>query len=61
MWTTPVVSSTVTNCAPDACTSISVRPRQGRISACSPVIRWARFSFVEICTVNRQREIASDV
>ncbi len=42
--------------------SRSVRPRHGsRISACSPVIKCTRFSLVEICTVNLQRWILSDV
>ncbi len=30
------------------------------MSACSPVMRWPRLSLVEICTVSRQRAIASD-
>ena len=44
-----------------ACTSISVRPRHGRINACSPVIKCARFSFVETCAVKRHRRNASAV
>ena len=59
--TTPIEFSVVTNCGPLACTSISVRPRHGRISACSPVIKCARFSFVETCAVNRQRRNAAAV
>ena len=59
--TTPIESSTVTNCSPAACTSLSVRPRHGRISACSPVTRCARLSFVATCTVRRQRGSASAV
>ncbi len=37
--TMPIESSTVTNCAPPFCTSASVRPRHGRMSAVSPVTR----------------------
>ncbi|MNE32054.1 hypothetical protein D3C80_1256490 [compost metagenome] len=48
------VSSTVTPCGPSACTSISVRPRHGRISASRPCIRWLRLSLVLICTVSSQ-------
>ncbi|MNI62002.1 hypothetical protein D3C73_1172990 [compost metagenome] len=48
------VSSTVTPCGPPACRSISVRPRQGRISASRPVTRCERLSLVEICTVSAQ-------
>ncbi len=60
-WTTPVVSSTVTNCSPDSWQIASRSgPRHGRISACSPVMRWPRLSLVEICTVSRQRCSASD-
>jgi hypothetical protein len=61
MWMTPVVSSTLTNCSPDFWKSRSVRPRQGRMSAFSPVIKCARLSLVEICTVSLQRCNASDV
>ena len=61
MWTTHVVSSTVTNCRPDFWKSRSVRPKQGRMRACSPVIRWPRLSLVEICTVSRHFARASDV
>src|ERR1700741_4179613 len=42
-----IESSTVRNCLPDAWISSSVRPRQGRIRARSPVIRWDRFSLVD--------------
>ena len=45
----------MTNCSPPACRSISERPRHGRISAISPVIRCARLSLVETCAVTRQR------
>ena len=38
-------------CLPD-CTSLSVRPSDGRISAVRPCTRWQRFSFVETCTVS---------
>ena len=51
----PIESSTVTNCSPPACTSISERPRHGRMSAISPVMRCERFSLVETCAVSRQR------
>ena len=59
--TTAIEFSVVTNCAPVACSSISVRPRQGRINACSPVIKCPRLSLVETCTVKRQRRSASAV
>ena len=42
-------------------TSASVRPRQGRISACRPVTRSERLSFVPIRTVRFVRESASAV
>ncbi len=41
-----IESSTVTNCSPPACTSRSVRPRHGSISASRPWCRWERFSLV---------------
>lgn len=44
-------SSTVTACGPSAWRSMSVRPRQGRISASRPVVRWLRLSLVLMCTV----------
>ena len=47
----PIESSTVTNCSPVTCTSRSVRPRQGRISASRPVTTCERLSLVETCTV----------
>ncbi|MNF83820.1 hypothetical protein D3C84_661530 [compost metagenome] len=48
------VSSTVTPWGPSACRSISVRPRQGRINASRPTVRWLRLSLVLICTVSSQ-------
>ena len=57
----PIESSTVTNCGPPACASTSVRPRHGRMSAVSPVTRCPRCSFVETCTVRRQRRSAAAV
>src|SRR5216110_946938 len=50
----PMESSTVTNCSPNSCRSISERPRHGKMSAISPVTRCDRFSLVETCAVNRQ-------
>ena len=50
-----IESSTVTNCSPLACRSRSLRPRQGKISACCPVTRCDRFSLVDTCAVSRQR------
>ncbi len=41
-------SSTVTNCGPAGRRSASVRPRQGRMSACSPAMTCEPFSSVEI-------------
>ena len=52
MCTMLIESSTVTPCGPAACTSISVRPRQGRISASRPWTRWLRLSLVVTCTVS---------
>ena len=49
-----IESSTVTNCSPSACTSRSVRPRQGSSSASRPWCRCERFSFVATCTVSVQ-------
>ncbi|MCY1177940.1 hypothetical protein D3C76_1131390 [compost metagenome] len=53
------VSSTVTPCGPSACTSISVRPRHGRINASRPVTRCDRLSLVAMCTVSSQLRKAS--
>ena len=56
-----IESSTVTNCSPAACRSRSLRPRQGRISACWPVTRCDRFSLVDTWAVRRQRVRAAAV
>lgn len=57
----PMESSTVTNCLPLAWTSLSVRPRVGRIRARLPVTAWERLSLVETCTVRAARRIAASV
>jgi len=49
----PIESSTVTNCSPSAWESTSERPRHGRMSATSPVMRCERLSLVETCAVTR--------
>lgn len=54
-------SSTVTNCFCPAWTSLSVRPRVGRIRARVPVTAWERLSLVDTCTVSRARRIAASV
>ena len=46
--TIDMLSSTVIDCRPPACMSISLRARHGRISACSPWTRWPRLSLVLI-------------
>jgi hypothetical protein len=46
-----IESSTVTNCSAPACTSTSVRPRQGRISDRCPGTTCERLSLVDTCTV----------
>jgi hypothetical protein len=60
-WTTLIESSTVTNCWPAGCASISVRPSVGRMIAVSPVTAWERLSLVDICTDSRQLRIAATV
>lgn len=59
--TEQVESSTETNCSPPACTSVSVRPNVGRISAVSPQTRCERLILVDTCTVSRARRSASAV
>ena len=54
-WTMLIESSTVTPCGHVAWRSISVRLRQGRISASRPWIRWLRLSLVVTWTVRSQR------
>lgn len=54
-------SSTVTNCLPPAWTSLSVRPRVGRIRARVPVTAWERLTLVETCTVRRALRMATSV
>ena len=56
-----IESSTVTNCSPDAWTSRSVRPRQGRISDSVPGSTCERLSLVAMCTVSRQPRRAASV
>ncbi len=58
---TDMKSSTVTNCSPVACTSRSVRPSAGRISAVSPVTTCERLSLVDTCTVSAQERSARSV
>ena len=59
--TTDMESSTVTNCSPVACTSRSVRPSAGRISAVLPVTTCERLSLVDTCTVSAQERSARSV
>lgn len=64
--TMPMESSTVTNCSVGlpsgpVCTSRSVRPSVGRISARAPVIACERLSLVETWTVSRARRMAASV
>ena len=61
MCTIDIASSTLTPCGPPACRSVSVRARQGRISACWPCTMWLRFSLVATCTVRSQFCSASNM
>jgi hypothetical protein len=54
-WTADIESSTVTKPAG----SCSVRPRQGRINATSPVTTCERLSFVEMWTVSAHERSAA--
>ncbi|KAG1386734.1 hypothetical protein G6F59_016720 [Rhizopus arrhizus] len=50
-------SSTVTDWAPVAWTSLSVRPSTGRMIASRPIIRCDRFSLVFMCTASYSRRM----
>ena len=54
-----IESSTVTNCAPPGCRSISVRRDVGRINASDPSPRVSGSRFVDTWTVSRHRRSAA--
>ncbi|MNI45255.1 hypothetical protein D3C73_996740 [compost metagenome] len=55
--TIDIESSTVIDCAPLACTSLSVRPSTGRMIASRPISNCERFSLVFMWTARSRRRM----